>query len=696
MASLADLRTTAQAWLDKIYNDTSGQYPPSDSEKNKPAVADYVEALYKDSKAWREKSLQQRFRSFNDPVDFWKRCRDLEQGNHWDVWGRRNADAGNEWRHELLDNFIGNQNRVRKSYLTANWHDIIISPNLADINAVIEQEREQTDWPKSMVLSTHRVLIEGTCIFHTIFDRTEDVRGLAKEELLDNESVFPPPYATSFKKRDNCWYLIVASMKNLQQLSEVYPDLDVDKIALVQNDRAREINIQREMQTLASFSKTKFSDHYEVYLDDPTLEKAEFDPADLEKELEMIQNGQAVEPKRGENHAAFIRGYMQIIQNLSNEGNVGDEQDQQFTENFLEYLADLVGERRELAKQEEEEDGIKPGKQKKYPFGRHIVVVGGQVAVDEPNPWEFDWRLLFHKSDCESLPGYFWGRGIAEILWNTNLAADTALSRIADLTVTIGYPKAWMSIEDKETIGQPGEYNNDPTKPGFYTGRPPVFPKGVLPPELFQLYSAFREKATQEIGVNEVTYGEAPSKRSSGKMVQDLIRQNVVLVTGEASSNQNDMIEQMIETRIRLYKILYREPRYYIINGKQVAKRLSAELSKFHTFQVRVKPNSNFPNQWEDELNFAMQMAGTVSADGLPFLPREAVIDIIAKRYPQYGRDGEYYQLSQALQLGLQELKKQQEQANSNRQTQQMIDQKIRGEGVNQIMQHIGGGNGKG
>jgi len=684
MPSVKEILATVQNWITEL--DRKDMKTPS--PRNKDDVVAYVNALFEEAKSYRQKSLRARFGTYNDPLKLWKDCRKLEAGKHYEVFGARRDSVDNAWRHELVDNIIGDQTRVRKSYITANWHDISISPNIAHLSDVVDQERGKTGWHKNVVLGTHRQLTEGTVIYKSILDVSDDPDGLAREVVCDNESILPSPGSVGFSKIEGCWHVIHATVKTVQACLEENPNLDVSKLQIISGDRLESISMQADFSANESYNKTKFTDHIEVWMDDRTLERAPFDKQELEAELVAVQNGQEVRPIRGQNHLAFIQGYQQTIDQLDSGKLAGTEEDQEFTQNFINYLIELMTDRRELMEKEEDE-GVTVGRRRKYPFGRKIVVIGGEVSQDKPNPFKRDWRKYFHKVDCESLPGHFWGRGLAEILWYVNDEADTLLSRIADLTVTIGTPKAYFSIADKDSDHMK-KWSNDPTIPGFYTGAPPTFPSGQIPSQLFELYNAAQNKATQAIGVNEVTYGEAPSSRASGKMVDTLLRQNVVMITGEASLNMNDAIEDMIETRLWMYKKYYVEPRFYIINGKEEALRLSELMANMNTMNVNVKPNSNFPNKWEEEMNFVLQMGSTPLADGLPALPREAVIDQIAEQYPQYGRDSQYYQISQVLQLGLQAMKQQQEQAAKDANTQQQIDQKVIGKGIEHLTQGMG------
>jgi hypothetical protein len=78
-------------------------------------------------------------------------------------------------------------------------------------------------------------------------------------------------------------------------------------------------------------------------------------------------------------------------------------------------------------------------------------------------------------------------------------------------------------------------------------------------------------------------------------------------------------------------------------------------------FEITVVPSSNAPNKWEREVSTISTLQRTLLyPDGTPAIPIEAVIDKIAERYPQFGRNGKYATINQAARIGMQVLMAQQ------------------------------------
>lgn len=659
---------------------------PSESAKEKERV-DYVNALYKDSLAWRKKSLHKRFEDIEDPVDLWRKCRLLCNGQHFEVWGRRNDTTQDKWKHELVWTAIEDQKRIRKTYLSG-WHDLVVTPNLSNINEILKQERDATNWREMVNLFVDTGLTEGTAFSKTILDKFDDPDGVVKDIVLDNESVLPTPYSTSLRREDGCLYLIYASMQNTQDLVSRYPSLDIKKLEAVSELRAKEISKDGAFAS----TQTKLSPVFELWLDDPKEEKKKFIEDEFVERTVAISDGIEVGVHGEDDHEEYVKRYSDWIEQVNSVSyEEPTERDRQaaITELTLSLIEEHI-----------ERFNKKPTKKtKKYPFGRKIVVVGGQLVEDQPNPFRVPWRTLFHKWDMERVPGSFWGRGIPEILWHSNKMLDIFLSRIADLSVTVSMPEKWMSLQDREELKRANiTYTNDPTELKTFVTTPPAIVQGQAPQEFFALVNNLKESLEQKIGANDVTRGQSPGANSSGDLVEVLLRQNQSQLTGEANDNLNDWVEEVIEARIELYKVFYTEPRYYMIHGSPRAITVSSELKyqqvmedgqlvkkEVPKLEVRVKPNSNFPNQWEYDLAFAIKMMTTPRPDGTPVLNEAFLYDVLAEQYPELGVGGKYWQLSEATRIGLQYLQAQAQKQQRDAETQKQVEQKMVGKGMQEV-----------
>ena len=194
------------------------------------------------------------------------------------------------------------------------------------------------------------------------------------------------------------------------------------------------------------------------------------------------------------------------------------------------------------------------------------------------------------------------------------------------------------------------------------------------------------------------------------------MKQNAAIITGEANQQLNAVVESIIETRLMMWKQYYVEPRFYYIDGQWQAVTLADVLSQYEVvtaegkveqrdipmFQVRAKPGSNIANQWELDLAFAIQLYGLKKPDGMPLIPPEAIYDIIQQRYPQWSREGKYYQLSEATKVGMQVMSQEAARKKEDVRTLKGVRQQLKKQGLRSLMQPeeptngqpIGGSNG--
>jgi hypothetical protein len=658
------------------------------SGKDKEEVVAYVRALYDDSAKWRKTSFKKRFKDQTDPVEFWKQCRKLRNNLHWDVWGHRGTDL-----HEITEPVIADQLRVRKTYLTSNYHDIVVNPNIKNIDQIIKQERDETDWSDFVDKAVDVCLTDGTVICKEILDKSEDEFGISRSVVCDTESIYPTPEVVSLKAVDGCWYLVDATMQNLHQVVRDFKDLDVSKIkATTKADQDR----NKYDEEKKSYDKTQFVEVLTAYIDDNRLEPIPFDVAEFDRRTAMIHEGQDPDVKPEDNHKEFMKRYLDWLENVvvPQDETSADPEDQQFIDSIVELTLMIVDEHAKYSEKNPE------AKRKKYPNGRRIVVVGDQVAEDGDNPLRVPWRDLYYILPMEKDPHCIWGRGIPEIMWEENYHVDLMQSRMADMSVTASMPEKWMNVNDKEVLAQSKvEYNNNPKEIKWFASTPPTIVQGRSVQEFVQLLNSKMESLQQKIGVNETSLGGSPSSHASGDLVELLLRQSMTLISGDVNKNLNEFVNQIMETKLAIYKKFYTVPKYYMINGIPTAITVSDLLSKMMVsedgkmvekdipiIQIHVRPNSNFPNQWENDIAFAIQTANTPTVDGSPMVPKEWVMSIFAQRYPEFAEGGKFYSISQATQIGLKVIQEQQAKEQADAETLQQVSEKFKSAGLKAVL----------
>jgi hypothetical protein len=152
----------------------------------------------------------------------------------------------------------------------------------------------------------------------------------------------------------------------------------------------------------------------------------------------------------------------------------------------------------------------------KYPNGRHTIVVGDQLIVDEP--LELYRMPVFMVSNYKS-PHNFWGMGEVEHVRTQTKAMNETFSAINENIRKMGFPIRKVTQRAKGQLtrpitGAPGEEITvvDPSDVTFEM--PPPIP-GYIQNYIAQV-GQFMENIT---GVNDVTQGRKPGGVTSGRAI---------------------------------------------------------------------------------------------------------------------------------------------------------------------------------
>jgi hypothetical protein len=653
---------------------TTATPPPADqlTEEDKKAAdkktVDYAKILYKDSKNARD----QRFRDTSHlrtdlgPAgksnldNFWRACDALEANRDWDVIGHRNIGAKNTWKQERVEGEITRQMRARTSYLTANWHDVIVMPNINNISDILDEERKTNGWSKFMRTVVKSTQKYGESWTRIILDKTCSPP-IIKPIYCEVGSVYLSPLAKSLDKRDGCWYLIHETTMTGQSVKDEY-GIEPSEVDLAQKEKLTSY----PSQSSGTYDKTAFYTKLEFFLDDATLKKKDFTPdeqAAVDQENSALSQGVVVDVDEFDNHVEHIQRHLAVVTDLTNTEPQSDEDLASIlaaVDAFNEHIQDHL---------EASKDDDHPGMELVYPYGRHLCVVGDKLASDVPNPYNVPWRTLFRKVLDEEVVGREDGRGEPEMLYEREKMMSTMLSRIDDMAISVLNQKPWLHENDRRNVAVDG-MDNDPTKPAFYSVRPPVFPKGAEIQAYYELYRFNRTGAQNDIGVNDVVHGKTPTSQASNALAETLLQQSEQQITGELNLNLTDFVKEVVETMLELYKVFYTEKREYFIQGEAREINVSEAL-RFHSFKdefdkektkeikkfrVEVKPNSNFPNKWEDRLNMLLAFSQRTEPDGTPMIPPEFIRRVMSEKFPELGPNGDYYHVSEVYKRGIQAL----------------------------------------
>lgn len=728
----SDVRKRVGAYINPWTDEYEAKTPPKSAfskdgrldEKQADDVAQYAEGLFTDAKSFFEMEFKRtkdfRFNTGEANV-YWKQNRMLEAGDHWGVFGHRNTGDKEAWKQELVDPLTGYNLRTRVAYLTANWHEIQASPNIADLDPILHQERKATCWTDRVTEIAKYMGIFGEAWTINYLDKGQPYGGLATEYLCRPGSLLLNPGARGKERSEQCWYAVHVDMVSGQWIADTFPKFNIS------DAHPAEANLLdfaegKDKLGLSEYNHTKFYDKVEVWMDDPYLEPVPFKQEEFDirfgKIAETFQGvsqeavpgmeAEKVTPLPTDNHPRWIKAYLDTLEErasftkkLSDEGKTTEED-----EFLLNELARLVAEQIKAHEEMAAKTPYQGAKVKKYPFGRHIIKIGGRIAMDQPFEYEADWRKFLNKVYNEKVPLRLDGRSDVEIQRPTQLAIDTFISRFGDHMILNAYKKKWFPLSEKANIEKNG-FDNDPLSPGYTTtGDPPREGHSAEPTGYITMYDMFRQMAEKNQGINQVAFGNA-SPGDSGRKVDTLLQQTEMVVTGEGNKNLQAWVEAVIEARLLIMRQFYVQPRPYTIGGKQVlvvvANRLKnievlnqetgeTETIEYPNFEISVRPDSNAPYKWERELQQLTSLLGTLPEYMQPMFA-EMILDLLSERYPELGPNGKLRAVNEDAQLGAQIRERREALEQEKEGVLESIGRKKTAEAVSKYMARNGNGN---
>lgn len=300
----------------------------------------------------------------------------------------------------------------------------------------------------------------------------------------------------------------------------------------------------------------------------------------------------------------------------------------------------------------ENENGEKVTK-KKYPNGRHIICAPelGLIFEDKPNPYDSD-RIcpVFVFKDID-VPFQFWGEG--EVKWL--LSPQREINDLYDQIIDNAKHTANMQWIIDTNAGIPqGTLTNRPglivrKRPGSEVRRdsPPAMPMYV-----HQMTETLKENLEVISGVHDVTRGQTPSGIQSAAAIVALqeaaqirIRLKVTLhnnALGELGTEWVRRIKQFWKFNRLIPKKVDEASQYMpmqlqgmemqspmMFSGNTTYDFINSEDVLQHDYKIIVKGASALKNNRASMLDQMIRLMQTPAEDGMPCVPREAVLDYL-------------------------------------------------------------------
>lgn len=281
---------------------------------------------------------------------------------------------------------------------------------------------------------------------------------------------------------------------------------------------------------------------------------------------------------------------------------------------------------------------MKSGKQK-YLGGRHIIVAGGEIVIDEANPY-WDQTFPIDILDWHRNPDSAWGSGEIEDL----AELQKLLNKIVALIVENGLLMTnaiWVGDANALEPHEWDQLDNVPglkikKKPGSELRRESAPP---LPNGMFNIVQYLEDAISKLSGNTEVVRGSTPGEVKSGVAIEALQQaaMSIIRLKSRAVENLLERIGQKMISRIFQFESDERNMWSFKNNEDWAAFKFVSEKIKSNSkyfknkkdvwknFMFKIRPGSTMAVNKSAETLMALQL---YQAQPKPIIDRLAVMEI--------------------------------------------------------------------
>jgi hypothetical protein len=296
----------------------------------------------------------------------------------------------------------------------------------------------------------------------------------------------------------------------------------------------------------------------------------------------------------------------------------------------------------EVTEEEQEDGSTKQMTKLKYPNGRHILIAGDVVLVDEQSIYkgnDFPYRMW----KCYEIPGKFWAFGEVDQI----ISPQESIANITnDVIENIGLTSNPVWIVDKNSGIEKNSLTN---RKGLVVRKNPGTdvhrePGQSLPAYITNIVEMLKKDIEVISGVHDVTRGERPTGITAGVAIQALNESAQSRIKLKVQ-NLEDYLASVGSLWHKLISQFWVTPRMIrVTGGKYSASSTSGvftkpqdeegieftEISKDDVdgdFDIFIVGGSTMPVNKTSRLQQLIQIAQTAGEDGKPMIDRQTMLE---------------------------------------------------------------------
>lgn len=524
-------------------------------------------------------------------VETWDKCWSFYIGNQWGQ-GKRAApylsDEEEDWRAKIAVNFIfSTVETIIPIYLDAQ-PNIYVYPTKPEFQEQADMLGKVKDhiWRKANMrerlgqVGSH-IAVYGTAFFYVFWnERTEDV----DVDVLSPKHVFVDPDATCL---EDAQFILTARPMSLFEIRRRWgekakgvkpeaPDIELEYVDSEQDaatsselvspvDRVQTID---DSGTLTSADGTTYT---------PRLEEAY--PADGSEDLRYSR-------ERVTLYDCWFRDLQTMDEKVERSG---------------------------------EEGKAKKTRKLRYPSGRRILLAGGKILEDGPNPYAHG-LFPFVRVVNYDLPDSIWGMGDVEQLIPLQMELNKSKSLFIDHRNLMCQPQWWIhdgSVNEEEVSNRPGSVL-------WWRGEHPPQRAQIatLPGWMWRLMDGTKQEIEQVSGIHDVTQGRRPAGIESGKAIIAL-QESANTRIRKKSANLEQSLKKLGYLLLKTAQELYDPFEKYIpiLGEDQGLQYEMIQMKELQIdFDVEVEMGSTLPNNPEANQEAIMKFAEMGTVDPIDVL----------------------------------------------------------------------------
>lgn len=437
-------------------------------------------------------------------------------------------------------------------------------------------------------------------------------------DVLSNDEFFPDPLITEHGKMRFCVHAVPMTVKDIKR--QFKKDVASEDIL---ESQAKGIGLDRVLKSFEQQSKTNMRFNmnayrggmnsisrsgimpekigmamtFHVYLNDETKEQKKFEIKETDNEHVAMLQGRLVSPSADENHVEHLKAHKAKLANLDVEGpestiakalalHIRDHE--KFVEEFPEYAE----------------------KQKKYPYGRRIIVCQGIVLKDSALEVPIHWQNLFVKWDWMPRKGCYWGKGLGHDNFDPQDLLNHRANSITKNINNINYGLTILRAAGQQNLKKDHTFTNeiaqvittaDPQRDVVRSYGPP------LPNSFWQDLTWIEGHMERKAHVNDIKSGAYPKGSPANATIETLLQQGMK-PNNAVVRRYSAALKQMARNAMVIMTIYLPDDEKFYITGKDPQTVRWGDIKNFGYKDIRVDVIGQLTTSRDRQLQTALMM----------------------------------------------------------------------------------------